>query len=129
MGAVAPGGDSDEKTTTVEATGNVGLDEIISGGIEAGAGLCTDYPGCAASTILALQQKHNLTDSLGWGGAGAVALSYTGGEVELNCAKTTTTGAPATANTYWNLRMPNPQATGSYTGQNTIEGKVDNESY
>jgi len=128
-GAVAPGAYSAEKTTTVEATGNVGLDENISGGIATGEGLCTDYDTCAGSTIDALQQKHNLTAVQGWDDGSAVALSYAGGEAELNCAKTTTTNTPASANNYWNLRMPNPQATGSYTGQNTIEGKVDNESY
>jgi len=129
-GTVAPNNDSSQQTTIVEATGNVGLDENLSGGIAAGKGMCvTDYPTCSGSYINTEQQKYNLTTGLGWEGAGATALAYSPAESELNCAKTTVTGTPATKDTYWYLRVPLGQAVGSYTGSNIIGGKVDNETY
>jgi len=129
-GTVAPNNDSTQQTTIVEATGNVGLDENLSGGIAAGKGMCvTDYPTCSGSYINTEQQKYNLTTGLGWEGAGATALAYSSAESELNCAKTTVTGTPATKDTYWYLRVPTGQAVGSYTGSNIIGGKVDNETY
>ena len=124
-GQVGLGGDSVEQTTTVEATGNVGLDENLSG-----SKLCNDYPGCAGDDDIAiLQQNYNLTALQGWGGTGHVALSGTPTEAELDCAKTTITASPATADTYWVLRIPAVQASDVYSGENTIEGKVDNENY
>ncbi|MDD5164296.1 MAG: hypothetical protein PHF10_03260 [Patescibacteria group bacterium] len=129
-GTVSANGDSSEKTTTVEATGNVGLDENISGGTSGSKGLCTgSYPTCSGSYIATDQQNYNLTTAQGWGGSGHADLAYVAAEAELNCAKTTTTGSPATANTYWYLHVPTGQAAGSYTGQNTIEGKINNETY
>ncbi len=122
-GTVAPDGDSAEKTTTVEATGNVGLDENLSG-----SQLCNDYATCAdGDDIAILQQHYNLTAVQGW--VSGTALNATSTEAELDCAKTTTTGSPATANTYWILRIPIGQAVDTYTGQNTIAGKVDDETY
>ncbi len=122
-GSVGLGGDSVEQTTIVEATGNVGLDENLSG-----SQLCNDYATCAGGDDIAiLQQRYNLTAVQGWDSG--TALSGTPTESELNCAKTTTTGSPATANTYWVLRIPAVQAADDYTGENTIEGKVDNENY
>ncbi len=121
-GSVGAGDDSVEQTATLQATGNVGLDENLSGGVAAGHGMCTDYPGCSAYTIAVGQQKYNLTASQGWGGAGSIALTFASAEAELNCLKTTTTGAPTECNTYWILRVPGGQDTGSYTGENTIDG-------
>jgi len=124
-GTVAPDADSLEKTTTVEATGNVGLDENLFG-----SQLCNDYPTCGdADDIAIAQQNYNLTQGQGWGGTGHVDLSGTPTETELDCSKTTITGTPATANTYWYLHVPLGQAVDVYTGSNTIEGKVDNENY
>ena len=124
-GSVAPNNDSTEQTTTVEATGNVGLDQNLSG-----SKLCNDYPTCAGDDDIAIaQQNYNLTQGQGWGGTGHGDLSDTPAEVELNCSKTTITGSPETKNTYWYLRIPTGQAVGEYTGSNTIEGKVDNETF
>jgi len=124
-GSVSPNADSLEKTTTVKATGNVGLDENLLG-----TQLCNDYPGCAGGDDIAIaQQNYSTSTPITWGGAGAVALLATSTEAELNCLKTTDTGIPATKDTYWMLRVPTGQAVGTYTGQNTIEGKVDNETY
>jgi len=108
--SVAAGNDSAEQTTTIEATGNIGLDENLSG---------TDMTD-NGNTILVGQQHYNTAASEGW--ANGTALTTGATEVELNCAKTTTTGSPATAETYWVLRVPEGQAAGTYSGSNTIAG-------
>jgi hypothetical protein len=123
-GSVSPNADSLEKTTTVIATGNVGLDETLYG-----TKLCNDYPGCAGDDDIAIaQQVYNLTQGQGWSG-GTALLADPGIEVELNCPKTTVTGSPASTSTYWYLHVPLGQAVGSYTGLDTIGGKVDNETF
>lgn len=108
-GALDPGNDSAEQSTVLEATGNVGLDENLSG---------TDMT-YLTNTIGVAQQKYALSSGGGWTGT---ALSTSPTESELNCSKTTVTGSPATQNTYWVLRVPNGQPSGSYTGINTIAG-------
>jgi len=123
-GSVSPNDNSLEKTTTVIATGNVGLDETLYG-----TKLCNDYPGCAGDDDIAIaQQVYNLTQGQGWSG-GIALLADPGIEVELNCPKTTVTGSPASTSTYWYLHVPTGQAVGSYTGLDTIGGKVDNETF
>jgi hypothetical protein len=109
-GSVSAGNDSSEQTVTVEATGNVGLDENLSGADMTDGG----------NTIVVGQQHYNLTASEGWTNGTALTTGAT--EVELNCSKTTTTGSPATANTYWVLRVPDGQIAGTYSGTNTIAG-------
>jgi len=121
-GTVGPNQESSEKNTAVLATGNVGLDQNLSG-----TNMCTDYPTCSGDTIPVSQQHYNLTPGQGW--SNGTALSTSTVEVELNCPKTTVTNNPASSTTYWILKIPTNQPTGTYTGQNTIEGKVDNENY
>jgi hypothetical protein len=113
-GSLDPGADATEQTTTLEARGNVGLDENLSG---------TDM-SATGGTIAVGQQKYNLTASQGWGGTGSVALTTSGIKAELNLAKPKTGSLTPTKNTYWVLRVPNPQATGSYSGTDTVEGIV-----
>jgi hypothetical protein len=109
-GSLSPGNDSSVATTTVEATGNVGLDANVSG---------TDMTA-SALTIDDGQQKYSLTSET-WTNAD-YTLDGTPTERELNCLKTTTTATPASAALYWILRVPSTQAAGSYTGTNTIAG-------
>jgi hypothetical protein len=111
-GSLDPGADATEQSTVLEATGNVGLDENLSGTILTSGG----------NTIAIANQHYNLTASLGW--VAGTALSGTAAEAELNLGKTVDTLTPLTKSTYWVLRVPDPQATGSYTGTNTIVGKV-----
>lgn len=122
-GTVAPDAYSLEKTTIIEATGNVGLDENLLG-----SKLCNDYSTCAGDDDIAIAEQHyNLTGAAGW--AAGTELTDSLVESELNCTKTTITGTPETKSTYWYLHIPLGQGVDSYTGENTIEGKVDNESY
>ncbi|MCX6737535.1 MAG: hypothetical protein NTX26_02270, partial [Candidatus Parcubacteria bacterium] len=113
-GNMDPGADSAEKSVIMSATGNVGLDENLSGTLLTSG----------SDTIAIDRQHYNVTPGggLGWSGSGAVALTDTPVKAELNIAKTTITASPEDETTYWILRVPDPQATGSYTGTNTITG-------
>ncbi len=114
IGEIADGTNLPENTT-VEATGNVGLDEELSG-----ANMCTDYPTCIEETVVVGQQKYNIISTVTY--AGGTALTTGAVEKELNCNKTTSTGSNQTELTYWGLQIPVGTASGSYTGSNTIVG-------
>ena len=109
-GNVGAGSTSAQQETTVKATGNVGLDENLSG---------TDMTS-GANTIAVTQQEHSFTDGFTYGSG--TDLTTTSTEYELNCPKTTTTGSPATKKTYWLLQVPENTPPGTYSGTNTIEG-------
>ncbi|MFZ2414531.1 MAG: hypothetical protein WAW33_00805 [Minisyncoccia bacterium] len=111
-GSMDPGAASSDQATTLEATGNVGLDETLYGTNMASGG----------DTILVGQQKYKLTAGGGWTGTALVVTP--GNEAELNLKKSTVVLTPETKDTYWVLQVPDPQATGTYSGTNTIEGKV-----
>ncbi|MDD5221855.1 MAG: hypothetical protein PHY10_01610, partial [Patescibacteria group bacterium] len=81
-GTISPGGTSAGQTTTIEATGNVGIDEYLSGTTMTGTGTPIDIG----------QQKYHLTtQDFDWDSGGGVALSDTPTEAENNCPKTTIT--------------------------------------
>ncbi|HXK32289.1 MAG TPA: hypothetical protein VJ378_02375 [Candidatus Paceibacterota bacterium] len=116
-GSLAPGQEnSSDQTTTVTATGNVGLDAEYSGTAMASGG----------DTIPVGQQKYDLTGSKVWSSMD-YALSVSATERELNCAKTTNSASPATANTYWRIQIPSAQPAGSYSGTDTV-GAVTGET-
>lgn len=98
-----------DKITTVTATGNVGLDQELSG---------TDLTDGDAGVIPVANQKYALAASTSY--ASATSLSGSATEVELNCQKTTTTGAPATKDTYWGILIPASVPPGPYSGMNTV---------
>jgi hypothetical protein len=108
-GSLDPDGTSADQTNTVEATGNVGLDTNLSGTNMTSGG----------NTIVVGQQKYATSDLGGWTG---VALTGTPSELELNVAKTTTTGTPASADIHWRLKIPAAQTAGVYSGTDTIAG-------
>jgi hypothetical protein len=66
------------------------------------------------------QQKYNLTAAQGW--AAGTALSTTPTESELNITKPKTGALTPTKSTYWVLRVPSSQKSGTYSGTNTITG-------
>ena len=82
-GTVAPGNDSSEQTTTITATGNVGLDAQYSG---------TDMTS-GGDTISVSQQKYDLTSGNSWDSM-AYTLSTSATERELDCSKTTDHTSP-----------------------------------
>jgi len=103
--------DSDtNQITTLTATGNVGLDQEI-------AGTVMSY---STYQIPIANQKHSFS-SFTYSSGGTV-LSASAVEYEQNCQKTTTTGTPATAKTYWGILMPTNSAGGTYAGTNYLNG-------
>lgn len=125
-GALQPGSQTDPivATTTISATGNVGLDQRLSG-----ESMCTTYttsqhcPVSATSTIPESEQVY-ATSSVTY--AQGVALSSTtAAELELNVLKPTATSTQTTGSTYWGIRVPGViTLAGSYKGENTFVAVV-----
>jgi len=121
-GSLEPGQQTDPivATTTVAATGNLGIDENL-----AGESMCPTYasgfdcPNSATSTIPESEQVYG-TSTVSY--ASGVSLSSTTvTELELNAPKSTSTTTPATADTFWGIRIPGTISfAGSYTGENTF---------
>lgn len=106
--AVGQMNDPLDKTTTITSTGNVGLDQELSG---------TDMTDGGVNEITVDNQKYALASSTAY--ASGVSLSSSPLEVELNVLKTTSL-TPATKNTWWGLFIPPGTSAGSYSGTNTI---------
>lgn len=129
-GALEPGQRTDPlvATTTISATGNVGLDELLTG-----KSMCTNFSNAVAcrnsatSTIADFNQVF-ATSSVSYAfatSAGRTISSTTQKELEVNVRKSTSTSLYATGRTYWGIRVPiTITLAGSYTGNNTIYGKV-----
>jgi hypothetical protein len=121
-GALEPGQQTDPlvATTTLAATGNVGLDKIASG-----TAMCTNYAtgdpcqNSASSTIPAEEQRF-ATGTVAYADATALS-STTGQEIEINVFKSTSTSTPAEADAYWGIRIPATITfAGDYTGENVF---------
>ena len=109
-GSLNPGGSSgSDQTTTITGTGNTGLDPDYSGTDMASGG----------NTIVAGQQKYDFTGGKVWGSMD-YTLSNSATQEPLHCTKTTNHSSPSTKPTYWRIQIPSSQASGSYTGTNTI---------
>jgi hypothetical protein len=109
-GTVAPGATSSQVTTTVQATGNVGVDEELSG---------VDMQRQGGGASIDIENQHYSTTSVFsyWAGATTTATAT---EVELNCPKSTSTTTPTTSDTYWMILIPGSIGTGIFNGTNTI---------
>ncbi|MCA9366448.1 hypothetical protein KC722_02610 [Candidatus Kaiserbacteria bacterium] len=121
-GELEPGTDTGtlSATTTVAATGNVGLDQELSG-----ASMCPTYSGVtpctssATSTIPDFSQEFG-TSALSYG-SGTDLSSTTPQELELNVLKSQATSTQATGITYWGIAVPGTiTLAGLYTGENTF---------
>lgn len=121
-GALEPGNDTGtlSATTSMSATGNVGLDQELEG-----EAMCTTYsgltlcPNSATSTIPESEQEFG-TSELAYG-AGVNLSSSTQQELEINIAKSTSTSTPASGLTYWGINVPGTiTLAGLYTGENTF---------
>lgn len=122
-GSLEPGQQNDPliATTTIAATGNIGLDERLIG-----ESMCVTYatgldcPNSASSTIPENQQKFSATTSSSYA-AGTALSSTTLQELEVDVPKSTSTSTPATDNTFWGIAVPMAiQLAGNYKGENTI---------
>jgi hypothetical protein len=125
-GALEPGQQNDPlvATTTVSATGNVGLDKQVEG-----ESMCTSYTGAtlcptsSTSTIPESEQKF-ATGTVSYAAATALS-STTPQEVEINVFKSTSTSTQAIASAYWGIRVPGTITfAGDYYGQNTFYAVV-----
>lgn len=130
-GALEPGNETPflVATTTVSATGNVGLDKDVTG-----KAMCTTYtgttpcPDSATSTIPANQQVV-ATGTVAYA-LGTPISTSTPFEVEINVPKSTSTSTSATANAYWGIKVPATITfSGDYTGENTFTAIVGESTF
>ena len=129
-GSLEPGQQTDPivATTTIAATGNVGIDKDVTG-----ESMCTTYspstpcPVSASSTIPESEQVFG-TSTVAYA-AGTPISSTTPALVDLNVNKSTATSSPATKNAFWGIRIPGTITfAGSYTGQNTFTAVLSDPS-
>lgn len=121
-GALEPGQQNDPliATTTISATGNVGLDKSVEG-----ESMCTTYtastlcPNSATSTIPESEQRF-ATGTVSYAAATSLSSS-TVQEIEVNVPKSTSTSTATTSSAYWGIRVPATVTfAGFYYGQNTF---------
>jgi len=123
FGNLGIGGSNDplDKTTTTTPTGNVGLDQELSGA----ANMCVDYPTCSGGTPIGVTyQKYSLTSLTAY--SSGVSLSTTPTETELNVPKPITQ-TPTTKDTWWGILIPAGTNPGQYNGANTataVKGEI-----
>lgn len=99
------------QTTTITATGNVGLDELLSG---------TDMDDGDSHVITVNYQKYDTSAVLY---SAATSLSAVDTEAELNVAKTKSIGlstVPEFEDTWWGIEIPPGTVSGVYNGTNTV---------
>lgn len=108
-GSLSAGQSNDplDKTLTMAATGNVGLDAELEG---------ADMTS-GANSIGVENQKYSKTTSTAY--ASGTALSSSPTELELDVKKTTTT-TPEEEIIYFGLSVPGGTAPGTYSGSNTV---------
>ena len=129
-GPLEPGQQTDPlvASTTLRATGNVGLDQLLSG-----ESMCKDYTSavtCTNSSTSTIAEYNQVfaTSTISYASAtssGNTISSSTQKELELNIFKPTSTSTQTSGVTYWGIRIPSSiTLAGVYTGENTIWGKV-----
>lgn len=121
--ALEPGENSGSTnaSSTILATGNIGLDQNITGESMCGTfSVATECPPSSTSTIPAeLQQFGSTTFTYGDG----IAMSSTSvTELESNIPKSTSTSSPSSGVTYWGIAVPGTiSLAGAYTGLNSYQ--------
>lgn len=127
-GQLEPGGRTNQlvATTTISATGNIGLDKKVEG-----TSMCSTYtigggnpcPNSASSTIEDFRQAFGTTTtSYGYATSSGFTLSSTTQqEIEVNVPKSTATTSQASSDAYWGIEVPSSITfSGDYFGENTI---------
>lgn len=125
-GTLEPGQQTDPivATTTIAATGNVGLDEDLSGD-----SMCTTYAAtntCASSATSTIPENQQVfaTSTVTYA-QGTALSSTTPFELEVNTPKSIATSTATTSNTFWGIAVPGTiTLSGDYTGQNTFTAIV-----
>lgn len=121
-GGIEPGDDTGtlSASTTVESTGNTGLDQGLTG--EAMCGTYTTGSPCPTSPTQTIPESEQefATSSLSYG-SGTSLSSSTQYDLLLQVDKTTATDSPNTGVTWWGIAVPATiTLAGSYTGENTF---------
>jgi len=133
-GSLEPGQQTDPivATTTIAATGNVGLDKDVLG-----TSMCPTYTNASpcvpsdTSTIPESEQVYgtsvvSYSDAVS---AGNILSSTTARRVEINVPKSTVTTTPTTENAFWGIRIPGTiSVAGDYTGENTFTAIVSSST-
>lgn len=109
-GTLSAGEDSGTLSSalTTQATGNVGLDQELSG-LDLTSGL---------NTIVVTSQRYSLAAATTF--VSGIQLTNTAAETELNVQKTTLTATPEEGETYFGIEIPLSTVAGTYTGTNTV---------
>ena len=97
-----------DKIMITEATGNVGINQELSG---------TDLDDGDTGVIDVGYQKYSLTVSTAY--ASGTSLTDTPALSLINVLKTTSSVSPATKNTWWGIEIPTGIPPGVYSGSNT----------
>jgi len=129
-GSLEPGQDTGtlNATTTVLATGNVGLDKDVQG-----EDMCTTYTTASpctpspSSTIPAAEQEF-ATSTLAYGD-GTSLSSTSPQEIEINVPKSRSTSTATSSDAYWGIAVPGTITfAGDYEGENTFTAIVGESS-
>ena len=124
-GALEPGNDTGtlKASTTVEASGNAGLDEGLQG-----TNMCNGYTSGSTCALTAATATHTIpvyeqefaTAELAYGGG--TPLSTSSQQIlDINILKATTTTNMSNKDTYWGIAVPsNITYAAAYTGENTF---------
>jgi len=111
-------GTSLETTTVLTPTGNVPLDQNLSG-----TQMCTNYPTCTGGTPIDVgQQKYSLTTGTAW--TSGTALTTTPVLANINIPKVNN-GTVTTKTIWWGIQIATGTVAGTYTGVNTITSVID----
>jgi hypothetical protein len=132
-GLLEPGQQTDplSAATTLQATGNVGVDELLTG-----HSMCTYYTSAvtcnnSATSTIAESNQVFATSTVSYATAtssGNTLSSTTQKLLDLNVPKSTST-TPASKDTYWGIRVPiSITLAGAYTGENTFYGALSDPS-
>jgi hypothetical protein len=130
-GELEPGDRTDPlvATTTLRATGNVGIDQLLTG--EAMCGTYTSAVTCPNSATSTIPESYQVyaTSTVTYGSATSALRtlsSTTQKELEINVFKPTSTSTQTSGVTYWGIEVPiSITLAGSYTGENTFYGRVN----
>jgi hypothetical protein len=129
-GQLEPGQKTDplSASTTILATGNVGIDERLTG-----ESMCTTYTSavnCRNSATSTIAESYQVfaTSTVTYASAtssGHTLSSSTQKLLDINVRKSTTTSSQADGITFWGIHVPiTLTLAGSYTGENTFYGVV-----
>ncbi len=128
-GALEPGSNTGtlSASTTVRATGNVGIDELLEG-----TSMCGTYTfstPCAPSATSTIADENQVfgTSSIAYSTATPqfVLSSTTPKELEINIPKSQSTSTQESDETFWGIAIPGSiTLAGDYFGQNTFTVKI-----